>query len=41
MHALKALNNCFLKLVNYLGAFAAARVNLVDPLIVNLNLEVG
>ena len=41
MHALEALNDGLLKLIDYLGALAAARVDLVDPFVVNLNLKVG
>ena len=41
VHALEALNDGFLKLVDHLGALAATRVDLVDPFVMNLNLKVG
>jgi hypothetical protein len=41
VHALKALNDGLLKLIDYFGALAAARVNLVDALVVDLNFKVG
>ena len=41
MHALKALNDGLLELIDYFGALAAARVDLVDALVVDLNFKVG
>ena len=41
VHALEALNDGFLKFIDYLGALAATRVDLVDPFVMNLNLKVG
>ena len=41
VHALEALNDGLLKLVNYLGALACARVDLMDALVMDLNLKVG
>jgi hypothetical protein len=41
VHALKALNDGLLQLVDHFGALACARVDLVDPFVMDLNLEVG
>ena len=41
MHAVEALHDGLLDLVDDLGALAGHRVDLVDPLVVDLNLEVA
>ena len=41
VHAVQALDDGLLELVDHLGALAGLRVDLVDPLVVHLHLEVA